>query len=192
VRIAFAATGSLPSLLVICHSSFVIRHLSFAIRHSSFAIRHSSFAIRHLPYVIRQMYNARTSFPEMAVPRTYRVLAVDDDENNYQLVCTILQKFPVKIRRASTGNEAIAYLEREVPDLILLDINLPDMYGWEVLDKFRADERLKHAPVIVVTAHKEPVHRLIGSLQSVAVYMHKPIVAEELRRQVTQLLNLDA
>jgi CheY-like chemotaxis protein len=65
------------------------------------------------------------------------------------------------------------------------------MYGWEVLDKFKHDERLRRAPVIVVTAHKEPVHRLIGSLQAVSVYMQKPIVADELRRQVTQLLNLD-
>ena len=123
--------------------------------------------------------------------RIFRVLAVEDDEANIKLVRTILRDLPLDIAHAPTGRQAIDWLTAEAPDLILLDVNLPDMYGWEILDKFKDNGRLRNCPVIVLTAQRDPVHRLIGSLQAVAVYMHKPVNANELREQVRQLLDLD-
>lgn len=125
--------------------------------------------------------------------KTYRVLVVEDDDVNYKLVCTILRKYPLEMLPAVNGAEAIAFLQKEIPDLILLDINLPDMRGWDILDYFKNDERFAQARVIVLTAHNEPVHRMIGSLQkAVAVYLNKPVEPNELRSQVKQLLQIRA
>jgi CheY-like chemotaxis protein len=124
------------------------------------------------------------------VPQTYRALIVEDDDLNYKLMRTILRNLPLEMVNATTGAEAVAFLKQHIPDLIFLDINLPDMHGWEILDVFKNDARLSRTRIIVLTAHKEPVHRLIGSLQPIAAYMNKPIQSDELIRQVRQLLNL--
>ena len=124
------------------------------------------------------------------MPQTYHALVVEDDDLNYKLMRTILRSLPLEMVNASTGAEAVAFLKQHIPDLIFLDINLPDMHGWEILDFFKNDARLSRTRIIVLTAHKEPVHRLIGSLQPIAAYMNKPVQSDELIRQVRQLLNL--
>jgi CheY-like chemotaxis protein len=136
------------------------------------------------------LYNAATAEEKTFVPQTYRALVVEDDDLNYKLMRTILRSLPLEMVNASTGAEAVAFLKQHIPDLIFLDINLPDMHGWEILDFFKNDARLSRTRIIVLTAHKEPVHRLIGSLQPIAAYMNKPVQSDELIRQVRQLLNL--
>jgi len=134
----------------------------------------------------------RNSPQEASVAATHRVLVVEDDDLSFQLVRQILSKLPLDIVNASTGAQAVEILKREVPDLLLLDITLPDMRGWDVLDQFKNDERLKRSHIIVLTGHDSPVHRLIGSLQDVAIYLNKPVKADELRQKIRELLNLDA
>ena len=73
---------------------------------------------------------------------------------------------------------------------MFLDINLPDMHGWDVLDSFKNDSRLRGTRVIVLTSHSDPVHRLIGMLQPIAAYLNKPITADKLRQTVRELLAL--
>lgn len=119
-----------------------------------------------------------------------RVLAVEDDQNTFHLLKLTLRHLPIDLVNAPSAAEAIAFIEREVPALIFLDIDLPDMYGWKVLEAFKATGRIKHTPIVVLTAHKEPVHRVIGSLQSVAVYLNKPFKREELLERVSTLLDL--
>ncbi|MCS6909574.1 MAG: response regulator [Anaerolineales bacterium] len=123
--------------------------------------------------------------------KLHRVLAIEDDENAFHLLKLALRHLPIEVINAPSVAEAIAFIEREVPALIFLDINLPDAYGWEVLDAFKETRRIKHTPVIVLTAHKEPVNRIIGSLQAVAVYLNKPFKREELLKRVSTLLNLN-
>jgi DNA-binding response OmpR family regulator len=119
-----------------------------------------------------------------------RVLAIEDDQNAFHLLKLTLKHLPIDLVNAPSAAEAIAFIEREVPALIFLDIDLPDMYGWKVLEAFKETGRIKHTPIIVLTAHKEPVHRVIGSLQSVAVYLNKPFKREELLERVSTLLDL--
>lgn len=119
-----------------------------------------------------------------------RVLAVEDDQNAFHLLKLALRHLPIDLVNAPSAAEAIAFIEREVPALIFLDIDLPDTYGWKVLEAFKETGRIKHTPIIVLTAHKEPVHRVIGSLQSVAVYLNKPFKREELLERVSTLLDL--
>lgn len=121
---------------------------------------------------------------------TYRVLAVEDDADSLALMRVVLTNLPLQIDHAPTGAAAIEYLSAQVPDMMFLDINLPDMRGWDVLDRFKADTRLSNLQVIVLTSHHEPVHRLIGMLQPIAAYLRKPVDAEILREHVRQFLSL--
>lgn len=121
---------------------------------------------------------------------THRVLAVEDDADTLQLMRMVLRDLPLEIVQAGTGAEAIAFLKREAPELIFLDINLPDMHGWDVLDQLKSDERFKQTRVIVLTSHSDPVHRLIGTLQPITAYLTKPVAAAQLRQHVRTLLAL--
>ena len=120
----------------------------------------------------------------------YRVLAVEDDLDAMKLLRMVLRDMPLEIDHALNGAEAIAYLDRQMPDLLFLDISLPDMHGWEVLSHFKSDDRFKEVRVVMLTSHTEPVHRIIGSLQPIAAYLNKPISADELRHTVTNILQL--
>lgn len=141
------------------------------------------------------MYNPRVHHPtpspkDTAVTQTYRALAVDDDVLNYQLIRAILTELPLDFVHASSGAEALDILSREAPDLITLDITLPDMTGWQILDQFKNDARFANSCVIVLTSHTEPVHRLIGNLMPIAAYLNKPVEPDRLRQIVRQCLKL--
>ena len=127
---------------------------------------------------------------ERDVTPRHRVLAVEDDADTFELMRMILRDLTLDIEQARTGAEAIVRLESQAPELMFLDINLPDMHGWEVLDRFKNDARLTETQVIVLTSHSDPVHRLIGMLQPIAAYLTKPISADQLRQHVTDALRL--
>ena len=118
----------------------------------------------------------------------YRALAVEDDADSLALMRVVLTGLPLEIDHVETGADAIAYLQQQVPDLMFLDINLPDMRGWDILDRFKNDQRLTNLHIIVLTSHHEPVHRLIGMLQPIAAYLRKPVEAETLRQHVRQFM----
>lgn len=120
-----------------------------------------------------------------------RILAVEDDTSHYELMRLILRSLPVELANAATGAEAIDLILKQLPDLILLDINLPDMHGWDVLNKIKDVPQFDPGRVIVMTSHAEPVHRLIGMLQPISAYVRKPVEAEELRRMVRAALKLE-
>ena len=120
----------------------------------------------------------------------YRALAVEDDSDTLTLMRMVLRDLPLDIEHAGTGAEAIIALEHEVPDLVFLDINLPDKHGWDVLDHFRANARLSATHIIVLTSHSDPVHRLIGTLQPITAYLTKPVTADRLRQQVRDALGM--
>ena len=124
----------------------------------------------------------------MSLPR---ILVVEDDDINFKLLQVALKKLSLDIVHAATGEEAIRRMTEETFPLVLLDITLPDMKGWKVLDHFRVDGRLANTRVIVITGHTEPIHRVIGSMQSsVVAYLTKPIKIVELQQHVRELLNL--
>lgn len=119
-----------------------------------------------------------------------KILAVEDDQSALHLLKLALRPLPVEVFHASTGHDAIDWLRHEQPALVFLDIHLPDMHGWQVLEALRDSGQLATIPIIVLTASKEPVHRLIGNLQSVAHFMNKPFKQDELRARVRELLQL--
>ncbi len=82
-----------------------------------------------------------------------RILAVDDNPVNLKVVRATLIRAGYDVFTASNGLEALAILEEMVPDIILLDITMPDMDGYEVCRRLRAKPETAHVPVMMLTAH---------------------------------------
>lgn len=118
-----------------------------------------------------------------------RIALVEDNADNRMLVNAILEDL-YEIDEYESGLEALAGLEADPPDLVLLDISLPAMDGTEVLRRLRADERLRALPVIALTAHAMTGDREKYLGMGFDAYVTKPIVDESvLLGEIERLLN---
>ena len=111
---------------------------------------------------------------------TRTILVVDDDAEIRDLAELILSGGGYKVRKASSGWEALEKARLSSPDLILLDVNMPDMDGWEVLRLLKADEGFRSLPVVMFTVKMEfrdKVHALQDGAQD---YITKPFAYDEL------------
>ncbi|MCK6580255.1 MAG: response regulator [Anaerolineae bacterium] len=82
-----------------------------------------------------------------------RVLVVEDNADNMTLMCDILEAFGYATVKARNGAEGVAAAEREIPDLILMDLSMPQMDGWTATRQIKALPALRAIPVIALTAH---------------------------------------
>lgn len=121
------------------------------------------------------------------------ILAIDDTAQNLSIISELLKDI-YKVKVANSGKKALSYLERaKVPDLILLDIMMPEMDGYEVIKILKNDERTKDIPVIFLTAMNTSEDEKIGLEMGAADYITKPISASiMLSRIKTQLQNKEA
>ena len=119
-----------------------------------------------------------------------RILCVDDEPEMVELLRLILGRRGYEIVGAYSGQEALETLERESVDLILLDLMMPEMDGWEVVRRLRANEATASIPVIVVTAKSQNVDRVLGlHIVKVDDYITKPFTPRELLDAVQRVLN---
>ena len=82
-----------------------------------------------------------------------RILVIEDQEDNRQIVRDLLSANGFELSEAITGEEGVASAKRERPDLILMDIQLPGIDGYEATRRIKADPELRHIPIIVVTSY---------------------------------------
>jgi DNA-binding response OmpR family regulator len=118
------------------------------------------------------------------------LVSVEDEEGIYELLRLTLEPLPLDFYHAFNGVDAIQLIAEKKPDLLILDIGLPDMNGWDVLKAVIAED-IKPDNIIVLTAYNAPTHRLIAHLQAVDLYLNKPFLPNELRKIVTEMLDLD-
>ncbi len=117
-----------------------------------------------------------------------KILVVDDQPVNVQLLKRKLEREGLQIISAYHGSEVIGLVAREKPDLILLDVMMPDMDGIEVCQRLQADEETRHIPVIFITARASKEGKLEGLGVGAVDYITKPIDLDEtLARVQTQL-----
>ena len=126
----------------------------------------------------------------MVVTSTYRVLVVEDDADTMALLRLTLRGMPLEISHAGTGAAAMAFLADHEPDLVFIDLNLPDMRGWDVVERLKGNALQQRTHIIVLTSHAEPVNRLIGTLQPLTAYLNKPVQGDQLRAAVREALSL--
>ena len=105
------------------------------------------------------------------------VLLVEDDANDVEMTLRALRgaKLRNDVHVVRDGAEALDFLQREVPDLILLDLNLPKIDGREVLARIKSDERLRNIPVIVVTGSATEEDVAGSYSRNANAYVKKPI-----------------
>jgi DNA-binding response OmpR family regulator len=114
-----------------------------------------------------------------------KVLIVDDDANSRAVLCDVLASEPYTLLEARNGREALEMADREVPDLILIDIMMPDMDGEAVLRSLKENVKTVDIPVILVTALDIFTTQVCESLGDGAVdHVCKPFVGEVVRARV--------
>ncbi len=117
------------------------------------------------------------------------VLCIEDDQDFLDLMKLMLSDEEVEVIPANGGKAGLEAVEKQTPDVVLLDLMMPDMHGWEVFMKLKADERFRKIPVIVVTALATRYDRTFGlRVAGVDDYITKPFMPSRLRQSVQQAL----
>ncbi|GAB4571992.1 MAG: hypothetical protein Kow0077_10200 [Anaerolineae bacterium] len=117
------------------------------------------------------------------------VVCIEDERDMIDLVTLILSKQGIQVHGAEGGKEGLQLVREVQPDLILLDLMMPDMDGWEVYQQIKADSALAAIPVIVVTAKAQSIDKVLGlHIARVDDYITKPFGPQELLSSVERVL----
>lgn len=116
----------------------------------------------------------------------FHILAVDDDKNTRRLMEAVLNKDGYTVSLAENGEEALAILDREQIDLVILDIMMPKMDGYEFTRIIRESDA--HLPILMISAKQLPADKHKGFLVGTDDYMTKPIDEEEMLLRIKALL----
>ena len=119
-----------------------------------------------------------------------RILVVDDNPLNVKLLAARLAREYYAVTTANNGTEALAAARADAPDLILLDVMMPDIDGFETCRRLRADARTRHIPVVMVTALSGIEDRVKGLEAGAQDFLSKPIQDTALLARVRSLLRL--
>ncbi|MBA4031218.1 MAG: hypothetical protein C0478_10070 [Planctomyces sp.] len=122
--------------------------------------------------------------------RFANILVVDDTAANLQVLTGMLKDRGYKVRPAPSGKLALLAAQRDPPDLILLDINMPEMTGYEVCERLKADGNLRGIPVIFISALTEQLDKVKAFAMGGVDYITKPFQMEELHARVATHLML--
>ena len=113
------------------------------------------------------------------------ILVVDDDASHRTLICDLLQEMGYRTSEASNGREALDLLAEELPSAVLLDLRMPVMSGWGLLEALKKLPRAKNVPIIIISAYGyEWEAELVGA----AGYVSKPVDLDKVRQTVEQIL----
>jgi DNA-binding response OmpR family regulator len=122
-----------------------------------------------------------------------KVVCVEDEPEIIDLIRLILGRKGFDLTGATGGLEGLEAIRRVKPDLVLLDLMMPDMDGWEVYQQMKADPELKNIPVIVVTAKAQSIDKILGlHIAKVDDYVTKPFGPQELLKSVERVLSAKA
>ena len=117
-----------------------------------------------------------------------RILCIEDDPEMIDLIRLILGRRGFEVMGASGGNAGIKAVREQLPDLVLLDLMMPDMDGWEVYQQMKASESTRNIPVIVVTAKAQNIDKVLGlHIAKVDDYISKPFSPQELMNSVEKI-----
>jgi len=116
------------------------------------------------------------------------ILVVDDTILTLRLLEIMLKHMRHIPISAHSGIEALAYLKKDIVDVIITDINMPEMDGFALIDEIKSDVRLKDIPIIVMTASARPTFPLMAIEKGATVYMAQPFSSLELAEAVNACL----
>lgn len=117
-----------------------------------------------------------------------KILVVDDEEDILHFLEMVLSEKGYEVVTAAGGHQALTRAQIEHPDLVLLDVMMPQMDGWEVLKLLRADEGTAHIPVAMLSARTEAKDRVHGLQEGAIDYICKPFSLQELLEKIDTAL----
>jgi len=129
---------------------------------------------------------------ETAKVARHRILVVDDDEHIQKSLSQYLEMEDFEVEVASSGQEALERAALQAFDLVLLDIMMPEMDGFEVVEILRAQEATSRVPIILLTARGQDTDVLKGYHLGVSSYLTKPFNLDELVETIREVLEADA
>lgn len=115
------------------------------------------------------------------------ILVVDDDAMNLRMAEMILKKKDYEVKKANSGQEALAILQEETVDLVLLDVEMPGMSGIETLDAIRTHQELSQVPVLFLSASEDMEEAVEQGKYAVQGFVNKPILPQMLYKQVEEI-----
>jgi PAS domain S-box-containing protein len=133
-----------------------------------------------------------SSRPANLADRPARILIVDDERHNREILQVMLMAEGFVLLNATSGEEALAIVAQQPPDLILLDIMMPGMDGYQVAARIKGNPATKNIPVIMVTALDDRSARMLGLSAGAEDFLTKPVSRAELCVRVRNLLRLKA
>ncbi len=122
--------------------------------------------------------------------KTATLLVVDDEANNRNVIVAQLKNEGYAIMTAGSGEEALELIDQQLPDLILLDVMMPGISGFDVAEILKSEERTANIPIIMVTALSDSKSRLAGLTNGVEEFLTKPVARAELVMRIRNLLRL--
>jgi PleD family two-component response regulator len=116
------------------------------------------------------------------------ILIVEDQSNTAEMLASFFGAQGYEVTSVGWGKDALAFIQQTIPDLIMLDIRLPDIDGYEVCRRLRAHRRTEHVPVMFLTERGERGDKLMGLELGAVDYVTKPFDVQELRLRVRNVL----
>jgi DNA-binding response OmpR family regulator len=125
----------------------------------------------------------------MEVASRNRILCIEDDVDMLELFRVLLTRQGYVVQGVTKGQEGLEIIRREKPDLVILDIMMPVMDGWQVYQQMKEDETTRHIPTIVVTAKSQLIDKVLGlEIAKVDAYIGKPFSPQELLDSISKIL----
>lgn len=118
-----------------------------------------------------------------------RILCIEDEAEMIDLTRLVLEREGFEVLGAVGGSEGLETIKREKPDLVLLDLMMPDIDGWEVYRQMKANHESARIPVIVITAKAQSIDKVLGlQVAKVDDYITKPFGPQELLSSINRIL----
>ena len=122
--------------------------------------------------------------------QSIRLAYIEDEAEMIDLVRLILNRRGYTVLGANGGREGLDLVRKELPDLVLLDLMMPDMDGWDVYHQIKSEELTRDIPVIVITAKAQDIDKILGlRVAKVEDYISKPFSPQELIDRIEQVLS---
>ena len=119
-----------------------------------------------------------------------RLAYIEDESEMIDLVRLILGRRGYTVLGANGGREGLELVRKELPDLVLLDLMMPDMDGWDVYHQIKSEELTRDIPVIVITAKAQNIDKVLGlRIAKVEDYIAKPFSPQELLDRIDKVLS---
>jgi|UniRef100_A0A7V3RIE6 DNA-binding response OmpR family regulator len=115
------------------------------------------------------------------------ILVIDDEEDILEFVERVLRDEGYNVFKAKDAKQGLAILQSEKIDLILLDIMLPEIDGWQFMQMLKSEERLKKIPVAMLTARVDAYDKIIGLKEGAVDYICKPFTADQLLKRINDI-----